>query len=140
MLKQGFKSSNHPSLLMFCQSGIERNFLYQRYQFLLESLPLNLLKIPDSCFSALHLAVIRLVGDDPARHRQVFEGLRAAGIGVQLHYTPVHLQPYYRRLGFAPGDFPEAESYARSAISLPLYPGLTEHEQGRVVTTLKSLL
>jgi dTDP-4-amino-4,6-dideoxygalactose transaminase len=70
----------------------------------------------------------------------VFEGLRAAGIGVQLHYTPVHLQPCYRRLGFQEGDFPEAEAYATNAISLPLYPGLSDPEQQRVAAALASLL
>ncbi|MFM8275851.1 MAG: DegT/DnrJ/EryC1/StrS family aminotransferase, partial [Cyanobium sp.] len=65
-----------------------------------------------------------------------FEGLRAAGIGVQLHYSPVHLQPYYRQLGFREGDFPEAEAYASSAISLPLYPGLPECDQQRVANAL----
>ena len=74
----------------------------------------------------VHLAVIRLNVSDSGLHRRVFEGLRAAGIGVQLHYTPVHLQPYYRRLGFREGDFPVAEAYASSAISLPLYPGLQQ--------------
>jgi len=118
----------------------ERNRLHRHYQALLQTLPVRLLQIPEACVSALHLAVIRLPGDDPARHRRVFEGLRAAGIGVQLHYTPVHLQPDYRRLGFAPGDFPEAEAYGRSAISLPLYPGLTGDEQERVVSALSALL
>jgi hypothetical protein len=69
--------------------------------------------------------VIRLQQTTAEQHRQVFAGLRAAGIGVQLHYSPVHLQPYYRRLGFREGDFPMAEAYATSAMSLPLSPGLT---------------
>lgn len=55
-------------------------------------------------------------------HRQVFEGLRAAGIGVNLHYIPVHLQPYYCDLGFAQGDYPQAERYYAEAISLPMFP------------------
>ena len=118
----------------------ERNWLWARYLSLLSSLPVQPLHIPDDTLSALHLAVIRLPGDDPARHRRVFEGLRQAGIGVQLHYTPVHLQPDYRRLGFKPGDYPQSEAYARSAISLPLFPGLTEPEQDRVVATLAALL
>jgi dTDP-4-amino-4,6-dideoxygalactose transaminase len=59
---------------------------------------------------------------------------------VQLHYTPVHLQPYYRRLGFREGDFPEAEAYATNAISLPLYPGLQEEDLQRVAKTLANLL
>ena len=101
---------------------------------------LRLLEIPHDVDSALHLAVIRLDNVSPVHHRQVFDGLRAAGIGVQLHYTPVHLQPYYRRLGFQEGDFPEAEAYATNAISLPLYPGLQDHDLQRVADILTSLL
>jgi UDP-4-amino-4,6-dideoxy-N-acetyl-beta-L-altrosamine transaminase len=118
----------------------ERQRLLEVYRQRLASLPVSLLEIPQTVSSALHLAVIRLNDTDPEHHRRVFEGLRAAGIGVQLHYSPVHLQPYYRRLGFAEGDFPEAEAYARNAISLPLYPGLQEQEQARVVQALARLL
>jgi UDP-4-amino-4,6-dideoxy-N-acetyl-beta-L-altrosamine transaminase len=118
----------------------ERNRLHQRYAALLEGLPVQLLQIPAECHSALHLAVIRLQGDHASRHHAVFEGLRQAGIGVQLHHTPVHLQPDYRRLGFREGDFPQAEAYARSAISLPLFPGLTSKEQERVEFALAGLL
>ena len=71
---------------------------------------------------------------------QCSEGLRNLGIGVQLHYSPVHLQPYYQRLGFKKGDFPEAEAYGSNAISLPLYPGLQESEQKRVVRSLEQVL
>jgi UDP-4-amino-4,6-dideoxy-N-acetyl-beta-L-altrosamine transaminase len=118
----------------------ERQRLLEVYRQQLAALPVSLLEIPTSVSSALHLAVIRLHDTDPVHHRYVFEGLRAAGIGVQLHYSPVHLQPYYRRLGFTEGDFPEAEAYARNAISLPLYPGLQEQEQARVVQVLANLL
>ena len=118
----------------------ERNRLMKHYQVLLEHLPVQLLKIPDDCLSALHLAVIRLVDASPEKHLHVFEGLRAAGIGVQLHYTPVHLQPYYRQMGFRPGDFPKAEAYATSAISLPMFPGLGEADLQRVVSNLGALL
>ena len=118
----------------------ERQRLLGVYREKLTSLPVSLLEIPPNVSSALHLAVIRLHETDPQHHRHVFEGLRAAGIGVQLHYSPVHLQPYYRRLGFSEGDFPEAEAYARNAISLPLYPGLQDHELERVVQALSTLL
>ena len=84
--------------------------------------------------------MIRLEDPTPAHHRRVFDGLRSAGIGVQLHYSPVHLQPYYRRLGFREGNFPAAEAYASNAISLPLYPGLQAVDQLRVVETLSALL
>lgn len=118
----------------------ERNRLYRRYKSLLDALPLQLLQIPSHCYSALHLAVIRLQGDFASRHRFIFEELRNAGIGVQLHYTPVHLQPYYRRMGFSVGDFPNAEAYAHSAISLPLFPGLLDEQQDHVVNILTELL
>ena len=119
---------------------VERHRLLAKYRQLLTGLPLQLLEIPHEVISSLHLAVIRLTDPSSSHHRRVFEGLRAAGIGVQLHYTPVHLQPYYRRLGFKEGLFPEAEAYASNAISLPLYPGLQVDEQQRVVSTLASLL
>jgi UDP-4-amino-4,6-dideoxy-N-acetyl-beta-L-altrosamine transaminase len=118
----------------------ERQRMLQHYRQRLVSLPVSLLEIPSTVRSSLHLAVIRLHDRDPEHHRRVFEGLRAAGIGVQLHYSPVHLQPYYRRLGFADGDFPEAEAYAQNAFSLPLYPGLKEEEQERVLQVLATLL
>ncbi|MNG16819.1 UDP-4-amino-4-deoxy-L-arabinose--oxoglutarate aminotransferase [compost metagenome] len=73
-------------------------------------------------------------------HREVFEGLRAAGIGVNLHYIPVHLQPYYRDLGFAEGDFPQAERYYAEAISLPLYPLLSDEQQDYVVEQMRQLI
>jgi UDP-4-amino-4,6-dideoxy-N-acetyl-beta-L-altrosamine transaminase len=118
----------------------ERNRQLQRYRELLADLPVQLLEVPEDVLSSVHLAVIRLQQVTAKQHRQVFEGLRADGIGVQLHYSPVHLQPYYRRLGFREGDFPEAEAYASNAISLPLYPGLQDGDQQRVVRTLASLL
>ena len=118
----------------------ERQRLHDVYQKSLVDLPLHLLSIPSDTSSSLHLAVIRLLNPEAKHHRSVFEGLRSLGIGVQLHYSPVHLQPYYQRLGFQKGDFPEAEAYASSAISLPLFPGLQESEQERVVRALAQVL
>ncbi len=118
----------------------ERKRLLEIYRQKLGLLPVSLLEIPSTVRSALHLAVIRLHNTDPEQHRRVFEAMRAEGIGVQLHYSPVHLQPYYRRLGFGEGDFPHAEAYAHNALSLPLYPGLQELEQERVVQTLHRCL
>ena len=118
-----------------------RNFLADRYKQLLKDLPVTLpWQHPDS-YSAYHLFVIRLrLNEINKTHRQVFEELRTANIGVNLHYIPVHTQPYYKRLGFKQGDFPEAEKYYNEAVSLPLYYGLTEEDQDRVVTVLKGLL
>jgi dTDP-4-amino-4,6-dideoxygalactose transaminase len=118
----------------------ERNRQLHRYQELLADLPVQLLEVPEEVLSSVHLAVIRLQQASPQRHRQVFEGLRATGIGVQLHYSPVHLQPYYRSMSFMEGKFPEAEAYAISAISLPLYPGLQAADQQRVANTLSTLM
>ena len=115
-----------------------RNQLAARYDQLLAGLPLQLPTLVPGNISAFHIYVVRL--REEARHRDVFARLRAAGIGVNLHYLPVHLQPYYRALGFAPGQFPVAEAYARSAITLPLYPAMDEAQQDAVVAALRAAL
>ncbi|MEE1877676.1 UDP-4-amino-4,6-dideoxy-N-acetyl-beta-L-altrosamine transaminase [Altererythrobacter litoralis] len=117
---------------------VRRHALAERYDAALADLPLTTPWQHPDAYSAFHLYVIAL--DDAARHRAVFEGLRAAGIGVNLHYIPVHLQPYYRDMGFAPGDFPTSEAYYSRAISLPLFATMTEAQQDEVVTTLEGLL
>jgi len=113
-----------------------RRALAARYHERLAGLPLDL--PPPSEESAWHLYAVRL--RQPARRRAVFDVLRAAGIGVNVHYIPVHLQPWYRKLGFQPGDFPNAEAWYAGALSLPLWPGLTEAMQDRVVEQLASAL
>lgn len=117
-----------------------RKRLFDIYLQSLSSLPLQFLNIPSDVISSLHLAVIRLTDCSPSHHASIFSGLRDSQIGVQLHYTPVHLQPYYRNLGFKDGDFPHSEFYAKNAISIPLYPGLTPSEQSKVISVLTSLL
>lgn len=95
---------------------------------------------PDS-YSGLHLYVIRLKLDQIGQtHREVFDALREQGIGVNLHYIPVHTQPYYQRMGFKLGDYPEAERYYAEAISLPLFPTMREKQQDQVVAALKRAL
>lgn len=86
--------------------------------------------------SALHLYVVQLT--DPTRRRAVFEGLRARGIGVNVHYIPIHLQPYYHAMGFAPGDFPRAEAYYDRAISLPMFAQMTEAQRDTVVAAVRA--
>lgn len=90
--------------------------------------------------SAWHLYVIKLPSGDAARRRRVFERMRAAGIGVQVHYIPVHLQPYYMDRGFKVGDYPVAESTYDRVISLPMFADLTLDEQERVARALRDAL
>jgi dTDP-4-amino-4,6-dideoxygalactose transaminase len=116
----------------------KRNELAQRYNALLAALPLRLPQIIDDAYSSLHLYPVRLTLDEIEQtHREVFEALREAGIGVSLHYMPVHLQPYYRAFGFEEGMFPEAEAYGRDAISLPMYPGLNDQDLNQVISQFR---
>jgi UDP-4-amino-4,6-dideoxy-N-acetyl-beta-L-altrosamine transaminase len=118
-----------------------RNVLARRYDAALKGLPLQLPHILPGNRSAFHLYVVRLTRlATPSTHREVFEELRRQGVGVNLHYTPVHLQPYYRALGFAPGQFPESERYGDSAITLPLFGVMTDQQQDAVVDMLRRVL
>lgn len=118
-----------------------RHEIAERYNTLLAELPLTLpWQHPDS-YSAYHLYVIRLQLDKiSATHLQVFEALRAKDIMVNLHYMPVHTQPYYQQMGFKQGDYPEAERYYREAISIPMHPTLTDAEQDQVVSVLREAM
>jgi UDP-4-amino-4,6-dideoxy-N-acetyl-beta-L-altrosamine transaminase len=118
-----------------------RHEIAQRYNKLLADLPLTLpWQHPDS-YSAYHLYVVRLKLDKiKVSHRQVFEALRAKDIMVNLHYIPVHTQPYYQNMGFKLGDFPDAEQYYREAISIPMHANLTEVEQDFVASALREAM
>lgn len=118
-----------------------RHVLARRYDRLLADLPVTIPWQSPQGYSGLHLYVIRLHLDAiSSSHRAVFESLRAQGIGVNLHYIPVHLQPYYARMGFRSGDFPLAERYYAEAISLPLFPAMSDEDQDRVVAALRRSL
>ena len=118
-----------------------RHELAKRYDALLQELPVTIPWQHSDGYSGLHLYVIRLQLDKIGQtHRQVFEGLREQGIGVNLHYIPVHTQPYYQNKGFKQGDFPEAERYYSEAISLPMYQGLTDEQQDKVILALTRVL
>lgn len=115
--------------------------LAQRYNELLQDLPLTLPWQHPDTNSSWHLYIIRLQLEKIQKsHQQIFQELRDAQIGVNLHYIPVHTQPYYQQLGFQWGDFPNAEQYYREAISIPLYYGLTEADHDRVIQTLRQIL
>lgn len=116
-----------------------RAALAERYDGLLAGLPLKLPARRADRVSAWHLYAVEI--DTPrVSRRAVFDALRDADIGVNVHYIPIHTQPYYRALGFAAGDFPAAEAYYARALSLPLFPALSEAEQDRVVATLARAL
>lgn len=116
----------------------DRRARAHRYAGLLEGLPLTL--PPDSESSAWHLYVVRLAEHARLSRHELFDVLRSAKIGVNVHYIPVHLQPYYAGLGFRPGDYPASESFYDGILSLPLYPRLTDAQQDFVAATLRNAL
>ncbi len=119
----------------------ERSELAQRYNEAFTDLPITTPWQRSNVRSAWHLYVVRLRLDKLKRsRREIFESLHRAGIGVNVHYIPVHLHPYYRKLGFRDGDFPEAERYYQEAITLPLFPAMTGAEQEYVAKGLKEAL
>lgn len=118
-----------------------RNALARRYKAAFERVPLQLPHVQTRNRSAFHLYVVRLkAGARAGARRHLYDELRKRGIGVNVHYLPVHLQPYYRNLGFAPGQFPEAEAHGASAITLPLFPGMTEQQQDEVIRAVQEVL
>ena len=118
-----------------------RHGLATRYNQLLQDLSITLPWQHTDSYSGMHLYVIRLQLDKINKnHLEVFQGLRDAGILVNVHYIPVHLQPCYRAMGFVQGQFPQAEQYYSEAISLPMYPTLTDAQQDSIVSTLRELL
>ena len=118
-----------------------RNVRAQRYDKLLAGLPLTLPTVLPRNLSAFHLYVVRLrTALSRLNHRQLYEYLRERGIGVNLHYMPVHLQPYYRDLGFSLGQYPQSEQYAEEAITLPLFAAMTDEQQDAVVGAIEKAL
>lgn len=118
-----------------------RHQLAARYYEKLAELPITLPYQLPNTYSGLHLYVIRLnLNEISKTHKEVFDALRESGIGVNLHYIPVHLQPYYQKMGFKQGDFPNAENYYSNAISLPMFHGMTHEQQDEVISKLTLIL
>jgi len=118
---------------------IQRHVIAKRYNQLLVDCPVKTPWQHEDGYSGLHLYIIRLkLAEIDKTHLQVFEALRALGIGVNLHYIPVYHQPYYENLGFKAGHCVEAEQYYVEAISLPMYPGLTNAQHDKVIESIKS--
>ena len=118
-----------------------RNELAQRYNLFFQNLPITLPWVHADNYSSFHLYVIRLNLDKMRKsHIQVFEAMRANGIGVNLHYIPVYRHPYYQAMGFNFNDFPNAEKYYSEAISLPIFQSMTFEQQDAVINTLEKVL
>jgi len=119
----------------------DRRTVASRYQSMLAALPITLPTESVLGRSSYHLYVVRLNrGQLKVSQREVFSCLHSAGIGVNLHYIPVYRQPYYERLGFSSGYCQEAEKYFTDAVSLPIYPSLTETQQTLVVSVFRECL
>ena len=114
-----------------------RNVLAERYDSALAEAGVQLQAVPRDVLSARHLYVVRVPAD---KHNETFAALRGSGIGVNLHYIPVHLQPWYQRLGFVAGQFPQAERYYGEAISLPMFAVLDDVQQQHVIDALKKAM
>jgi UDP-4-amino-4,6-dideoxy-N-acetyl-beta-L-altrosamine transaminase len=119
----------------------QRHTLQERYNLLLSSLPIVKPYQDRDSYSALHLYPIQIDLDSVDKSRQqVFDELRQDGVGVNVHYIPIHTQPHYQELGFKEGNFPNSEVYYSRAISIPLFHAMTLDQQDQVVATLKKIL
>lgn len=118
----------------------KRNKLQIRYHELLKGLPLECPFQSKESYSALHLYPVMFDLEKINKTRmQIFNELKEKGLGVNVHYIPVHTQPYYKKMGFSLGDFPEAELYYSKEISIPLFHGMTIVEQDRVISIVKEI-
>ncbi|WP_108944056.1 UDP-4-amino-4,6-dideoxy-N-acetyl-beta-L-altrosamine transaminase [Shewanella halifaxensis] len=115
-----------------------RNELATHYTQLLTRLPLTLIQPLTESTSSYHLFVVRLPKGE--NRRRLFDEMRALNVQVHVHYIPVHLQPYYQKLGFTRGQFPQAEAFYNDILTLPLHPGLSKEELAYIVKSLKACL
>jgi UDP-4-amino-4,6-dideoxy-N-acetyl-beta-L-altrosamine transaminase len=116
---------------------LRRHELATRYNELLKDLPLVVPYQHNDGYSAFHLYIVRLKN---AKHKQIFEYLRKNGIGVNLHYIPIHMQPYYQKMNVKFSNLKQSELYYKEAISLPLHPTMTEQQQDFVIESLREAL
>ncbi len=119
----------------------QRHRIAERYDSELSGLPLQLPWQSLDNYSSYHLYPIRVrLGDSPLSQRKLYDVLQAAGINGNLHYIPVYRQPHYEAMGFKVGYCPESEAYFKQALSIPMYPALSESEQGKVIQVLTEAL
>jgi UDP-4-amino-4,6-dideoxy-N-acetyl-beta-L-altrosamine transaminase len=120
---------------------LRRSELAERYHDRLRGFPIHLPAVLDDRQSSWHLFVIQLeLSEIKKSHREIFEDLREAGYGIQLHYIPVYLHPYYQKLGFSSGYCPETERYYKRAFSIPLFPAMTDNMQDDFIAVLGNIL
>ena len=118
-----------------------RRVLAARYDALLQDLPLVTPYVMGGADPSWHIYVVRMAFDQISKTKQqIFEEMKEQGVVLNLHYIPVHRQPYYEKLGFRQGDFPQSEKYYDEAFTLPLYYDLTNDEQDRIVESLRKIL
>ena len=119
----------------------KRHILQKRYDLLLSTLLITIPLQDEDSYSALHLYPIQIDLNKVSKNReQIFSELRDAGVGVNIHYIPIHTQPYYLQFGFREGDFHNSETYYNQALSLPLFSTMTLEQQDEVVNNLKRIL
>ena len=118
----------------------KRNQLAKVYSSKLKDLPINHLTQSQQSYSSYHLYILTLSGDAVVKHESLICSLREQGITSHLHYIPIHIQPYYKELGFKPNDFPNAMKYYSCALTIPLHPELTNSEQNFIIETLAEQL
>ena len=116
----------------------KRNKIAKIYHDYLKNLPIKFQKIEKNFYSTYHLFIIKLDVKYKYLHKKLFNYLRSKNIFVNLHYLPIHLQPFYRKLGFKKNQFPVAEEYSETAISIPIYPNLDKKKQIRIINLIKS--
>ncbi|MEJ6496234.1 UDP-4-amino-4,6-dideoxy-N-acetyl-beta-L-altrosamine transaminase [Pseudoalteromonas lipolytica] len=117
-----------------------RNDIATTYNYAFANSTVAHLTQSNECYSSYHLYIVRLTQCDEEKHKSVISGMREQGIIAHLHYIPIHLQPYYQALGFSDGDFPNAESYYKQAVTIPLHPTMTADEQKAVITAFFNLV
>lgn len=116
-----------------------RRSIASKYDRELEALPLITPAQSLDCLSSWHLYIVKLKLSEISRtKKEVFESMREKGIGVNLHYIPIYRHPYYRSLGLSDKDFPNSAEYYREAMTIPIYPNMTEEQQASVIAALTS--
>ena len=106
----------------------------------LKNLPLQLPKILNENYSSFHLYIVRIKSNGNQSYSDLYKNFHKNGILINLHYLPIHLHPYYKKLGFRENSFVEAEQYAKEAITLPLYPSLTDKEHAFIISKAREIL